>query len=82
MHTYNHLQAEIGVFITDIISFMIRSPKKTLLTQLALFVFHVHAKIATYPKMDRFIYACAAILFAGKITEQIEYPVDIVKISR
>jgi hypothetical protein len=59
-----------------------RTPRPSQIIQIALFIFHAHAKITTYHKFDRFIHACAAILLAGKFTEQLEYPVDILKESR
>lgn len=34
---------------------------------MALWVFHAQAKIVTYARFDRFLYACAAILVAMKL---------------
>lgn len=81
-HTYQLLAAEVSALVTSIVELLHRSPRKQQLVQIALFVFHVHAKLTTYHKFDRFVYACAAVLFAGKITEQIEYPMDIVRACR
>lgn len=79
---YSNLSEEIARLIQEIIHRLLRSNKKHLLFQLSLFIFHAHAKIVTYHRFDRFIYACAAILFAGKLTEQIEFPADILKTCR
>jgi hypothetical protein len=76
------LAAQIAALLSEVVLKLTRTPKKHQSIQLALFIFHAHAKIVTYHRFDRFIYACAAILLAGKLTEQIEYPVDILKCLR
>ena len=43
-----------------------------------MFLVHMQAKLVTYHRFDRFIYAQAAILLGGKFTDQIQYTENIV----
>lgn len=47
--------------------------------QTAMFIFHAHAKQTSYHIFDRFVYAQAALLLAGKMSEQLESAFEIVK---
>ena len=44
-----------------------------------MFLLHMHAKMVTYYRFDRFIYAQAAILLGGKLIDQLDYTESIVK---
>lgn len=79
---YASIISEVATLLQELVQRLVRTPKKHHVFQLSLFIFHAHAKIVTYHRFDRFIYACAAVLFAGKLTEQIEYPADILKTCR
>ena len=49
----------------------------------ALFLFHCQAKVVSFHCFDRYAYACAAILVAAKLTENLEfYPKQIIKAMR
>lgn len=61
---------------------MLRRPKLELL-HTAMFLVHCQAKVSSFHAFDRFIYACAAILVAAKVTENVEfYPISILKVLR
>ena len=45
---------------------------------MAMFLVHMQAKLASYHRFDRFIYAQAAILLGGKLIDQIENTESIV----
>lgn len=51
---------------------LLRRPKLELL-HTALFLLHCQAKVISYHSFDRFIYSCAAILVASKLTENMEF---------
>lgn len=81
-HPHNHYQAltaHIAALLSATVQRLPRTSRKHHLLQLALFIFHAHAHIHTYHRFDRFLYAPAALLLAGKLTEQIEYPIDILR---
>ena len=46
---------------------------------MAMFLVHMQAKLVTYHKFDRFIYAQAGILLGGKLIDQIDHTENIVK---
>jgi hypothetical protein len=46
---------------------------------MAMFLFQAQAKLIGYHGFDRFLYAQAAILLGGKLSEQFEYTVEIVR---
>jgi hypothetical protein len=52
------------------------------LCHLSLYIFHCQVKIDTYHKFDRFLYAVAAVLVATKLTENLKYPIDILRTMR
>lgn len=57
--------------------------RKLELVHMALFLFHCQAKVVSFHSFDRYTYACAAILVAAKLTENIDfYPKQIIKTLR
>lgn len=56
---------QMGVLIRSICQ---RLTTRSDLIHVALFIFHAHAKIGSYHNFDRFIYSCASILIATKLT--------------
>lgn len=53
------------------------------LVHMALFLFHCQSKVVSFHCFDRYTYACAAILVAAKLTENIDfYPKQIIKALR
>lgn len=53
--------------------------EKDLIVQTAMFIFHAHAKQTSYHIFDRFVYAMAALLLAGKMYDQLESAYEVVK---
>ncbi len=49
---------------------------------LAMWLFHAQILIADYPNFDRFVYLMGCLFLAGKLTENIMEPLNLVKAFR
>ena len=63
--TFYQMTHEMGVLITAICH---RLTTRIDLCHVSLFIFHAYAKIVSYNHFDRFLFSCASILIATKLT--------------
>jgi hypothetical protein len=79
---FDRITGEVTALVITICERLLRRPKLELV-HTALFLLHCQAKVVSYHSFDRFMYACAAILVASKLTENIDfYPIHILKALR
>ena len=81
-HRYFKLAAEMSQLIVKICERLGHTLLRIEVAHTALYLFHAQARIVSFHRFDRFVYACATIFVAGKINEQLEPPEDIVRHCR
>lgn len=69
---FDKITGEITTLIINICERLLHRPKMELV-HTALFLLHCQTKVLNYHAFDRFIYACAAILVASKLTENMAF---------
>jgi hypothetical protein len=77
--SYDRITADMSQLIISICE---RITNRLDVCHLALYLFHCQAKVATYHRFDRFLYSCAAVLIATKLSENLKYPMEIIKVMR